>query len=157
MVMTKTQQTERADAIAALQKVLEPGDTLYTTLVYVSRSGMMRVIDVFVIRDNIPLRLSWSAALASGHSYNRKHEGVQADGCGVDMGFEIVCSLSRSLFPRGFPCIGKGTERGSSCPSNDHSNGDRDYTPHSGDAQHLDGAPDHWHCDGGYALRHRWM
>lgn len=33
--------------------------------------------------------------------------------------------ISRVLYPQGFGCIGEG------CPSNDHSNGDRDYTPHA--------------------------
>lgn len=59
-------------------------------------------------------------------------------GCGMDVGFSLVYNLGWVLFPNGFECVG---ER---CPSNDHSNGDRDYSPHH-------------HSDGGYALRQRWL
>lgn len=112
--------------------------TVYTKLCHVSKSGMMRVIDTYIVRNNVILRLSWSAAIATGHKYNIKHEGVQADGCGMDMGFHIVYGLSRSLWPDGYMCDG------APCRSNDHSNGDRDRSPHM-------------HHDGGYRLNHRWM
>lgn len=72
--------------------------TVYTILKHVSKSGMMRVIDVYIIRNNEPLRLSWSVAQAIGHTYNRKHEGIQINGCGMDMGFAIVNNLSIALF-----------------------------------------------------------
>lgn len=76
--------------------------TVYTILKHVSSSGMMRVIDVYIIRDNIPLRLSWSVSEAIGMTYNKKHEGVQIGGCGMDMGFAIVNDLSITLFtPKG--------------------------------------------------------
>lgn len=136
--MPKITKQEREEAISNLRKMLRPGDVVYTTLKHRSSSGMMRVIDLRVIRDNEPLRITWSVAAAIDAPYNEKHEGVRMDGCGMDMGFAAVYSLSRVLFPDGFDCIGQG------CPSNDHSNGDRDYSPHH-------------HTDGGYALRHRWM
>ena len=157
---TKT-KADRASLAAfyQLKKLLKPGDTIYTRLCHVSKSGMMRVIDVYVIKDNVPLRISWSTADATGFTYNRKHEGVQVDGCGMDMGFEIVYSLSSALFPDGFGCIGKGESWGESCPSNDHSNGDRDYTIDG--FQRIDSEGNetvmHWHSSGGYALRHRWL
>ena len=82
----------------------------------------------------------------------------------MDMGFHLVYSLSYALWPDGFGCVGAG------CPSNDHSNGDRDYTPHgptdaNGDPEDRDPGPGeardglvrHWHRDGGYALRQRWL
>lgn len=62
------------------------------------------------------------------------------------MGFELVYSLSRTLFPDGFDCIGEGDGYGTFCPSNDHSNDrTRDYSP----GRH--------HGGGGYALRQRWL
>ena len=136
--MTKTQTAEREDQIATLRDLLKPGDTVYTKLINVSRSGMYRVIDLFVIRDNQPMRITWGAAqLLEG--YDTRHEGAKASGCGMDMGFHLVYNLSYVLFPDGFECLGKD-----GCPSCDHSNGDRDYTSHC-------------HKDGGYALRHRWL
>ena len=95
----------------------------------------------------------WNAAKALGYTMDRDREGLRVSGCGMDMGFHVVYSLSRVLYPDGFECIGEG------CPSNDHSNGDRDYTPHlnGGKAPHEPGYVAHWHSNGGYALRQRWV
>ena len=102
-----------------------------------------------------PSDMSWAVARLLGWSFDRRNDGVKVNGCGMDMGFHLVYSLSYVLFPQGVGCIGAG------CLSNDHSNGDRDYTPHgNGMTPHLRevivGA-DHWHRDGGYALRQRWL
>lgn len=94
------------------------------------------------------------------------------------MGFHVVYGLARTLWPDGYGCIGEH------CPSNDHSNGDRDYTPHTGqvlrckkcqDRPGFDGLGKtckgcggsgnvegkhnraHWHKDGGYFLRSDWI
>ena len=92
------------------------------------------------MRENEPIRISWSVADAIGFNYDRNYEGVKIGGCGMDVGFEVVYNLGLTLFPDGFTCIG---ER---CPAADHSNGDRDYTPHL-----------HPKFQGGYALKHRWL
>jgi len=131
---TKAQQQEALDRLHTL---LHPGDTVYTNLKHVSRSGMYRVIDLYVIRNDTPLRLSWSVG-AVCEGYDDRHEGAKASGCGMDMGFHLVYNTSTRLFPSGFECVGE------SCPSNDHTNGDRDYSPHH-------------HRDGGYALVQRWL
>lgn len=116
--MTKLQQSERAEAIAQLRETLKPGTTVYTILRHVSRSGMSRDIDVYVMEDGEPRRITWSVAKAADLTYSRKAEAIKIGGCGMDMGFAIVYDLSRSLYDRGhtFTCIGKD------CPSNDHSN-----------------------------------
>jgi hypothetical protein len=120
-----------------LREMVKPGDTVYTKLDHVSRSGMYRVITLYVMIDNEPNNINWSASqLLEG--YDTRHEGCKASGCGMDMGFHLVYNLSYSLFGDGFMCLGE------KCPSNDHSNGDRDYSPHM-------------HHSGGYALKHRWM
>ncbi len=134
-------EREKLEAIEKLKEFIQPGDTIYTKLNHCSKSGMMRVIDLFVIQDNEPRRITSLACRAIQASYNERHEGMRMDGCGMDMGFAAVYDLSHNLFGEGFMCIGETPVR---CPSNDHSNGDRDYTPHM-------------HTSGGYALRHRWM
>jgi len=113
---------------------------VHCILRHVSRSGMLRVIDLVKL-DEPPnvLSIGYSAAEAMGDRYDRDREGIRISGAGMDMGFALVYNLGRTLWPEGFPCVG---ER---CPSNDHSNGDRDY---SGTTTHH---------DGGYALRHRWL
>jgi len=151
--MTKAQKIERDSAREDLLKKLKPGNTVWTNLVHVSRSGMYRVIDCFIIRDNSPRRISWLVAKAIGFRYDRRHEGVAVSGCGMDMGFHLVYSLSRVLFPTGHGCIGKH------CPSNDHFNGDRDYTIDGFARKDSNGDETvmHWHREGGYALCHRWI
>lgn len=146
--MTKAQKaTERAAAIERLREWLKPGDTVYTILRHVSRSGMSRSIALVKPDDDDMTDLTWSAAKAGvGSGLDRDRGGVKMGGCGMDMGFALVYELSHVLFPDGFGCIGKG------CPSNDHSNGDRDYRPHDVAVENH-----HWHRSGGYALRHRWL
>jgi len=90
-------------AIDELRAMLKPGDTIYTRLNHVSKSGMMRVIDLFVIRDNEPLRITWAACQATGTTYNGKHDGMRMDGCGMDMGFSAVYHLGSILWPDGTP------------------------------------------------------
>ena len=131
-------QKEREEAVRELREILKPGDTVYTNLKHVSRSGMSRVIMPFIIRDNSPRYLGWTVSKAIDERYNREKEGIVMGGCGMDMGFELVYRLSRKLYPEGYTCVGKR------CPSNDHANGDRKYTRHH-------------HGDGGYALRQRWL
>lgn len=139
MSMSKQDKAAKQEAVDSLRKLVKPGDTIYTKLIHRSRSGMYRVLDVYIIKDNAPLRLSWSVAIVAGAGYDKRHEGVRAGGCGLDVGFALVYSLACALFrDPGFMCIGEG------CPSNDHSNGERNYEPHK-------------HSDPGYALKHRWL
>ena len=135
-----------------MRESVNPGDTLYTILRHRSASGMLRVIDVKALDctdARYPFRsLGWNVARAGiGDRWDDKNEGVRVGGCGMDMGVHLVYNLSYALYPDGFGCIGKG------CPSNDHSNGDRSYTPHMNGAGYVG----HWHRDGGYALRQRWL
>jgi len=143
--MTKTQNAERAEAVTKLREWIKPGDTVYTILRHVSRSGMRREIGVVLLKDDhdrgnathqgiADLHPNYLVAKALGDRIG-KNDGIITDGCGMDMGFHLVYNLSRTMFPDGFDCIGDH------CPSNDHSN--RENNAH--------------HSDGGYALRHRWL
>lgn len=132
---------EIAEATEELKKMLKPGDTLYTILRHVSRSGMSRNISVYAIIDNEPIMLDWHVARALGYSL-AKGGGIRVGGCGMDMGFHVVYSLSSFLFHGSFVCIGEG------CPSNDHANGDFDRSQKNIGRKH---------SDGGYALKQRWM
>jgi len=159
-------EREESKATERLREWIKPGDTLYTVLRHRSRSGMSRSISVLGLQqiNNLPqdkIQI-WSydgnVALATGRKFDRDREGVKVQGCGMDMGFHLVYTLSRILFPKGFGCVGEG------CPSNDHVNGDRDYTPHATVTERTgaDGTlctchKEHWHRDGGYAVRQRWI
>lgn len=176
---TKAQKAERDEQIARLHEWVKPGDTVYTILEHVSRSGMSRHIRLLLLKPDSDMREgvrdihpNYAAATILGYRQapRGKGDGLVVGGCGMDMGFHLVYNLSRALYRDGFGCIGEG------CPSNDHSNGDRDYTPHActmgafpvqhngmgtyaEDRQDGHGAEGrcHWHRDGGYALRHRWL
>lgn len=159
--MTKKEQSEQEEARVTLREVFPPGSTVHTVLRHVSRSGMQRSISCLSGgADGGVQDWSWAVARAIGMKFDRDRGGVKIGGCGMDMGFAIVYDLSYALYGEGFGCIGEG------CPSNDHSNGDRDYTPHGhrgalydaracakGDKSSLC----HWHKEGGYSLRQRWV
>lgn len=119
---------------------LRPGATVYTILRHVSSSGMTRAISAVLVRESQILDISYPLAQLVGSKVNERHGGITRGGCGMDMGFDLVYSLSAALWPDGFDCTGDR------CPSNDHSNGDRDYTP-----GHVT------HRAGGYALNQRWL
>lgn len=155
--MTNTEKQDHEDACAKLREWLKPGDTVWTILRHVSRSGMQRTIELVVIEDDgqgngpEPREIGWAVARALGMAFDRDRGGVKVSG-DMGMGFHVVYELARALWPEGVGCIG---ER---CWSNDHANGDRDYTPHTNDkAPHESGYVGHWHRDGGYALRQRWL
>lgn len=132
-------EAEREDATNKLREMFPPGSTVYTILRHVSRSGMQRSISIVGKWEDGRLgNVDWLAARALGYRLDRDRGGLKVSGCGMDMGFHLVYSLSRVLWHGNFECIGQG------CSSNDHSNGDRDRSPHQ-------------HSDGGYALRHCWL
>ena len=137
-MIPKDESQTKKDLIQ-LHSMLKPGDTVYTCVKHVSNSGMNRVISVYVIHNNEIYDMSWLAARTIGNRFDEKYGGVKMSGYGMDMGFALVYTLGRVMFAaNGFGCIGEG------CPSNDHFNGDHDYTPHM-------------HSDPGYALRQRWL
>ena len=158
--MTKQEKQDQAEAIVKLREWLKPGDTVHTILRHVSRSGMQREVGVVIIdKDGNDIHPNYLVSKALGLRVG-KRDGLIMGGCGMDMGFALIYELSAKLFPEGFGCIGAEVPgiRGRSCPSNDHSNGDRDYTPHPGCGQpDKRGHKDHWHTSGGYALRQHWL
>lgn len=168
---TKAQlaEQERQGYIEKLRMKLHPSDIVYTKMTHVSRSGMFRVIDAFIIRNNEPKSIAYHIAHALGWKLSPKHDGIEVGGCGMDMGFRLVYSLSGALFPDGFDCIGVG------CPANDHLNARDSNCAICG--KDIVGAPKHFieakykyavcsekcaktswhHNDGGYALLQKWL
>lgn len=126
------------EALERLRQWIKPGDTVYTILRHVSKSGMTRSISPVINTAGQTVDIDWAVARLFGSRIDQKHGGLIRSGCGMDMGFDLVHHLSYKLFPDGFTCTGQF------CPSNDHVNGDRNYTTHQ-------------HASGGYALRQRWL
>ena len=95
----------KAEAARYLRTILQPGMTLQTILRHCSRSRMMRHISVIFNSQDI----SWYVANLLGDT-RADDGGIKCGGCGMDMGFHLVYTLSRVLFPDGFDCPGE------SCP-----------------------------------------
>jgi hypothetical protein len=98
-VMSKVSTAERDEAIRTLKQdiKLKPGETVWTVLRHVSASGMSRTIDIFVIRDKKPRRISHLVARAVGYGFDRDRMGIKSQGGGMDMGFEAVYNLGYAL------------------------------------------------------------
>ena len=96
----------KAEAIKTLKENIKKGDVIYTQLNYISKSGMMRHIQVRQIENNYPLdwsrlvaiALDWKEAKSRFGGYN----GIKVGGCGMDMGFHLVYTLSRVLYNDGY-------------------------------------------------------
>jgi len=118
---------------------VKPGDELVTVLRHVSASGMSRDIDVYKFyydRQNKRVQwlwLSYLAAKATGFRFNEKKEAVTIGGCGMDMGFHLVYSIGRTLFPKG---------------------GALKYSPRETQEQRSGKTKE---TDGGYLVSHRWL
>ena len=148
--MTKASDTEKTEAIAKLREWIKPGDTVYTVLDQVSRSGMSRHIRVVLLKNSEALHPNWAVgkALSLRHAKRNGYEqdALVVGGCGMDMGFHVVNSLSYVLYPE-YQCVGKGDGYGTSCPSNAHVNSGPDRDKYGSSITHKDG----------YALRQRWL
>jgi hypothetical protein len=92
----------KAEAIKELKEYLNKGDTVYTVLRHVSRSGMYRVISLIAIKDNQPVILDGLAANILPEGYDHRHHGCKASGAGMDMGFHLVYELGYALFGDGY-------------------------------------------------------
>ena len=99
MTPTEAQQTEARES---LLKILKPGDTIYTITRHVSRSGMMRRISAFIVKDGKIIDLDWYIAKTGLFARKYPEEGLVVGGCGMDMHFHVVHSLGRFLYPKGF-------------------------------------------------------
>lgn len=141
--MTKKQEKEerKQEAIRYLKSMIKPGDTVYTTLKHVSRSGMYRVIELFISHNDRIVNITGQAAIALDDKYDQRHYGIGVGGCGMDMGFHLVYNLSYVLFKGGFQCAGE------KCTCNDHHN--PPYPPKDGKTFHAG--------DSGYAISQSWM
>jgi len=83
------------EAVQKLQGMLKKDSTVYTLVRSVSASGMSRQISLFLVQGDRPLNLDFYVSKALGLQYKK---GVVITGCGMDMGFELVYRLGRTLF-----------------------------------------------------------
>ena len=94
----KGKELRAQHAKKSLLNLLSDGDTVYTILRHVSASGMSRRIDLYTFKDNKPVYLSGYYAMMQGEE--PPTDGYKVGGCGMDMGFHLVYTLSSLLFDR---------------------------------------------------------
>lgn len=84
----------------ALLKIIKPGQTVYTLLRSVSSSGMTRRISLFVCDGSDVRCIDSTVSVVTGRKESDKG-GITVTGCGMDMGFALVCALGATLWPNG--------------------------------------------------------
>jgi len=90
----------RAQVLADIKKKIKPGQTIYCTLRNVSASGMQRRISLHTIHKGELIRLDHAVSVLTGRTLSDKG-GIVCNGCGMDMGFDLVYSLGYSIWPKG--------------------------------------------------------
>lgn len=96
----KGKQSQQAQALEQLSNIFNStpwDDSVYAVLRHVSSSGMSRNIDFYVIRDNQPRYITGLIAQALDYKLS-KNGGLTVGGCGMDMGFHVIYTLSSMLY-----------------------------------------------------------
>jgi len=101
----KYTKTEIQESLDLLKSWIKKGDLLHTKLNHVSKSGMTRHISIRHLKATnnaeYPVNVSnydYHVARVLDLSEAPNYQGVKIGGCGMDMGFHLVYSLSRALF-----------------------------------------------------------
>jgi hypothetical protein len=102
---TKAETAAQQFATKQLAGMLTKGETLYTINRHVSSSGMTRHISVFRVDNKGEIEcLDWIIARAGIFKrVNRNNmEGLKVTGCGMDMGFHVVYTVSSIVLGDGY-------------------------------------------------------
>lgn len=92
----------RAQVLKEAKRKIKPGQKIYCTLRHVSSSGMQRRISLHTVYKGELIPLDHTAAILTGRTLSDKG-GIVCNGCGMDMGFDLVYSLGYSIWPKGTP------------------------------------------------------
>ena len=100
--MATKKEREKLHAKEQLLRLLKKGDTIYSVIRHVSRTGMSRRIDFYVFKPNAagrvhPYFLTGYMAKVLGYTHHRQG-GLVVGGCGMDMAFHCVNSLCYALW-----------------------------------------------------------
>lgn len=105
MTNTASKQVKKQEALDRLKALIGKGETVYTVLRSVSKSGMSRRIDFYVIKEDKPIWITGSVAEVLGLRYSMddwsKQKGAGVSGCGMDMGFHCVHNLAIAVLCNG--------------------------------------------------------
>jgi len=96
----KRNEEDRQKAVEYLRSILNCGDTIYTEVLHVSRSGMTKEIKTLIARKNEIINISQAVAKATQNKFSNR-KCVRIPGWNMDMGHALVYDLGRVLFPSG--------------------------------------------------------
>lgn len=155
----KISKTTHDEALTRVRAWIKPGDTLYTILRHVSSSGMSRDISLVYIKPNAKegqaiYDLDYNAQMILGYPAPKRGSGLRVGGCGMDMGFHMVYTLSRYLFPDGFGEVG---EKGNKKKRPKTKVEAEKMVKEGWEFYGRNGDKSGWDNDGGYALKHKWL
>lgn len=99
--------TEKEEQTKRLKEWMPKGSTVYTILRHVSKSGMTRDISLVVFQEGAkyPIHPNWSASKVLNWRMSNKsgmNDSIRVSGCGMDMGFHLVYTLSSILYGDGY-------------------------------------------------------
>jgi hypothetical protein len=102
--MTKKQEIEqeREGAIEKLRTLFAGDDkpVIHTIIRHVSASGMSRDISLIYVKEGAIHNITYWGALALDWKLSEKsgNRAIRVGGCGMDMGFHTVYTLSRVIY-----------------------------------------------------------
>ena len=99
----------KAEQLAKLREWFPKGSTVYTILRHVSKSGMQRQISVVCLEHDAargihPTHPNFAVATVLDRPRKRGggSDAITCNGCGMDMGFDLVYSLACALHGDGY-------------------------------------------------------
>lgn len=97
-------KSDKAEALESFRRLCPPGTKVYTILRSVSRSGMSRTISLVAEdAEGNKTHPNWCGAVLTGNTLlTGFNDAIRVNGCGMDMGFDLVDSLSHAAY--GKPC-----------------------------------------------------
>ena len=98
----KKKTQEHFEAYDYFKTNLKKNDTIYCMIKHVSQSGMSRHISFFYIRNNEPRFITPRISDFLDYKMNKYHDAIVVGGCGMDMGFHLIYTLSKILFNDGY-------------------------------------------------------
>lgn len=101
---TEAEIIDRDEARNYLRSILPPGSTVLVNQRHVSRSGMMRHLSLGAIIDGEYRGITWTVyrAMIGADSGITDRGELKVGGCGMDMHFHTVYSLSKTIHNDGY-------------------------------------------------------
>ena len=93
------------ESTTALHQLLKPGATVYVINRHTSASGMTRRLSFFTLSEGRMAPITYYVGHALGYPVadTNGFRVITVQGCGMDMGFHVVYTLGRHLWPNGTP------------------------------------------------------